>query len=899
MCFTAMFALLQVVAAVNLTELADLADLRDVRTFDGVGALSGGGATSKLLFSYPEPQQTQILDTLFKPNFGASLQILKVEIGGDACSTEGSESSHMHSKHDLSCSRGYEWQLMKEAKKRNPGIVLYGLPWGFPNWLGTPDNQNALTNNGGKDTANYIVNWINCANQTHGLTIDVIGVWNEMDDQFKEGGVAYLKLLRTVLDARGYTEVKIIAGDVHSWAPSAEVLTDSALAKVVDILCRHYPSTKSDPAADQTGKPLWSSEDYAADNTGAGGRCQGRILNQNFVNGNMTATISWNLISSYYSWLQWANDGLMMARTPWSGHYSVSPPIWAIAHTAQFAKRGWAMLPVGMGSGTLAQGGTFVTYVDGGKSNGTTSKTAGEFAMVIEKISPAESGCGFSATPHYTVSNESVSFKIPTAMHHALIERQQVGEGAVTLVVWRSNYARESFFAKDAEGITVAADGTFTVSITVDDLLTVASPTTGEGATKGTFPNIPTDTISFPGTFTADFDGPEFVLQAEAPYFAQMTGSFEVHASSPSFRSSSSSSSSSSSPGALSPHGQTLRQNASGYPVKWLRDDILPYTQIGDNKWADANVSADVLIEESGSVYIATRWVGSDTHGAGYLFGLDVDKQAWYLAPSIDAVKAASGKSGDASKYLAHGSMAITLNTWYSLALTIADSSVSGAVDGKQVFGPTAIPQSTKHGNAALGAGQYNHVQFDNVAIRATQLTPGPSPGPGPGPKPGPPAPPAPTKCDDPVSGTAVHVRGCEQDPKDRVQAWTFNGNQNGVGTISLAAKGFTDLCLHAEGAGCAGKCVSVGDCATAPKWRFDATTAKKIVLVSTDEMAAKPQCLDVDMRPGGGASYDVDLYTCNDAYEGGKNQQFDYDEATGIISSALFNSMSTCVMAC
>ncbi len=50
-----------------------------------MGGLSGGGATSVFLPSYPEPQRSQILDYLFKPNFGASLQILKVEIGGDAC----------------------------------------------------------------------------------------------------------------------------------------------------------------------------------------------------------------------------------------------------------------------------------------------------------------------------------------------------------------------------------------------------------------------------------------------------------------------------------------------------------------------------------------------------------------------------------------------------------------------------------------------------------------------------------------------------------------------------------------------------------------------------------------------------------------------------------------------
>ena len=106
------------------------------RTFDGIGGLSGGGATSKLLPNYPEPQKSQILDYLFKPNFGASLHILKVEIGGDAQSTEGTEASHMHNEWDENYSRGYEWWLMTEAKKRNPKIKLYGLPWVFPAWLG-------------------------------------------------------------------------------------------------------------------------------------------------------------------------------------------------------------------------------------------------------------------------------------------------------------------------------------------------------------------------------------------------------------------------------------------------------------------------------------------------------------------------------------------------------------------------------------------------------------------------------------------------------------------------------------------------------------------------------------------------------------------------------------------
>ena len=40
------------------------------RQFGGIGAISGGGATSRLLVDYPEPQRTQILDYMFKPFAG-------------------------------------------------------------------------------------------------------------------------------------------------------------------------------------------------------------------------------------------------------------------------------------------------------------------------------------------------------------------------------------------------------------------------------------------------------------------------------------------------------------------------------------------------------------------------------------------------------------------------------------------------------------------------------------------------------------------------------------------------------------------------------------------------------------------------------------------------------------
>jgi O-glycosyl hydrolase len=102
--------------------------------YDGHGGLSAG-ASSRLLWDYPEQQRSQILDFLFKPSFGAGIHQLKLEIGGDGQSTDGTEPSHMHTRGDYSCERGYELWLAAEARKRNPEIALYGLAWTAPGWM--------------------------------------------------------------------------------------------------------------------------------------------------------------------------------------------------------------------------------------------------------------------------------------------------------------------------------------------------------------------------------------------------------------------------------------------------------------------------------------------------------------------------------------------------------------------------------------------------------------------------------------------------------------------------------------------------------------------------------------------------------------------------------------------
>ena len=63
--------------------------------------------------------------------------------------------------------------FVKLPIQRNPNIKLYGLPWGFPGWIG----QGILTPYVAPEiTADYVIKWISGAKTAHNLTIDYIGV---------------------------------------------------------------------------------------------------------------------------------------------------------------------------------------------------------------------------------------------------------------------------------------------------------------------------------------------------------------------------------------------------------------------------------------------------------------------------------------------------------------------------------------------------------------------------------------------------------------------------------------------------------------------------------------------------------------------------------------------------
>ncbi|KAI5608072.1 galactocerebrosidase precursor, partial [Silurus asotus] len=628
------------------------------RRFDGIGGLSGGGATSRLLINYKEPYRSQILDYLFKPNFGASLHILKVEIGGDSQTTDGTEPSHMHSSTDENYFRGYEWWLMKEAKKRNPNIILIGLPWAFPGWVGNGTNWPYSFPD---ITANYVVSWVIGAKQHHGLDIDYIGLWNERRFDSK-----YIQVLRDTLDRAHLPNVGIIAAD-GNWDISSAMLVDSYLNDAVEVIGVHYPGTTTTREALLTGKKLWSSEDYSTYNDDFGAGCWARILNWNYVNGRMTSTISWNLIASYYEDLSFGRDGLMTAEEPWSGNYAVETPIWITAHTTQFVQPGWRYLQT---IGNLTHGGSYVALTDG----------QGNLTIIIETMTHNHSQCIRPPLPPYNVSAQIASFQLKGSF------------AAITqLQLWYSkldfNTTKDVLFKK-AEPIKVS-NGRFTIKLDVDELYTFTTITTGQ---KGFYPDPP-DSALFPKKYFDDFNVCSSPF-SEAPYFADQTGVFEYFTNL-------------TDSGA---HRYTLRQVVNHWPVSWGYDADQTISIIGDHSWQDLSVSCDIYLEnEDSGVFVAAR---VDQTGEA----VRIAKGVFYWVFANGTYKVTNDIV--AQKVLVEGLSGTRPGIWHTLTLTVKGNFAFGMLNGFPLW-KNAVVLHPKNGWAAIGTSSFDFAQFDNFLVDA------------------------------------------------------------------------------------------------------------------------------------------------------------------------------------
>ena len=294
---------------------------REGRQFDGIGAVSGGGATSRFLIEYPEPQRSQILDYLFKPNFGASLQVLYVEIGSDKNGTQGSEPSHARSREELDHPKPEYFRARlrvvadEGGQEAEPGDPLRRHGLECPVWVGV--------GGGGfwsQDMCDYYVAWIKGAKTYHGLDVNYTGCRNESGVN-----LPWVKLYRKTLDKAGLNNVVIHGFDnwrpENKWLFAKELATDPELNRAVGIISNHTtwkgspegPSPSPDYVLN-SGKPIWDTEEHVYQDGFNGAINKVRAGNENYIDNRVTSMVFWHLISAFYRIEGWYGKHAMAHR---------------------------------------------------------------------------------------------------------------------------------------------------------------------------------------------------------------------------------------------------------------------------------------------------------------------------------------------------------------------------------------------------------------------------------------------------------------------------------------------------------------------------------------------------------------------------------------------------------
>jgi len=508
------------------------------RQFEGIGAVSAG-ASSRLLIDYPEPYRSNILDFLFKPNFGAGFTSLKVEIGGDGNTTCGSEPAFARTREEMTnpnYQRGYEYWLMHEAQKRNNQIELSGLQWSLPGWF----TDNKVWS---QDNADYLVKFLDGATKEWGLNMThIAGSRNERS--FDRDWI--VSVHKPNLDRHGYSYIKIVGPDGYLGKNKSiydSLLVDEELRSTICAVSSHYSISymhnyhELDKSviskAINTNVPLWSGEDFSlGGNTWRNTRYLVENILRCYIDHRIVKFSIWCPVASMADNACFSNVGIMKANEPWSGYYEVWPAVWAVAHFNQFARPGWDFIDSGCGK--LDGDGYYVTL----KANNQSA----DFSIVILS------------------GNNDQKIKIKTSNLSSNV-----------LTVWKSD--EENQFVQQND--VFPENGTFTLSLEANSIYSVTSTA---GQKKGSY-IIPRQE-EFVRNYSDDFE--RYSLK-EAPLTAQYlwdnSGAFEIFQS----------------PG----ESKCLRQMVNNDLIHWIPDECAQTFLAQGREWEDGEISSDVFVEEN------------------------------------------------------------------------------------------------------------------------------------------------------------------------------------------------------------------------------------------------------------------------------------------------------------
>ena len=659
--------------------------------YRGVGMVSGNNS-SRLLLDYKAENPDaywEIMNLLFKPDYGAGLTHVKIEFGTDVNSSSGTEPSIMRSEdEEADVTRGAGFMFAADALSINPDISVDLLRWGEPKWV--TDAFSVSQENGFKARYKWYKAALDKAYDTYGIKFTHISAdSNEAAKVDTEWIVYFADMLENETDERyDYGAIKIVASDeIGSWNIAKEMTKNEKLRDAVDILGEHYNTWANDAVKalnKDYGKEVWYTEGVASTNiaklavnsngsglngtNGALDVCN-RIINA-YYNGRMTMYEYQPAVAAYYSGAKYFPKSLLNAQTPWSGYYEADCGIWTSAHFTMFMKNGWRYIDsacFGDGKESHAISETTNNYMT------VTDTATGDYSIVICNDS--------SEQRNYTFTLDNMT-KADAPVY--VWETRGPDKGQA----YDANY-----FKKIAAYQPVKTKGGYAYSIEVKPYSIVTVTTLDKTADSSVYNCSYKDTplkLSYTDKF--EYSDEFLASRGNAPlYTTDYGGAFEV---------------------AEVDGNKVLMQmiNADNKPTDWrYRSTPNPITSLGDDRWS--NYSAKIDFKFAGKA--------SDNYVA---FGVR------YLTAELDSWSAENGYS---LKVYPNGRWELRKNTvtlssgtvkkfnssaWHNVKITAAGTKIIAYLDGKKLVSYKDETAFANSGRISIGSGLYNNI-FDNLKV--------------------------------------------------------------------------------------------------------------------------------------------------------------------------------------
>lgn len=666
-------------------------NMDDGTVYRGLGVVTGNNS-SRLLMDYKTQNPDaywEIMNLLFKPDYGAGLTHIKIEFGTDVNSSSGTEPSIMRSADEpADVTRGAGFMFADDALSINPDITVDLLRWGEPKWV--TDAFSESEEKGFEARYKWYKAAIDGAYDKYGMKFTHISADMNEADKVDTDWIIYLAdRLNNESDQRyDYSMIKIVASDeIGSWKIADEMMTNETLREAVDILAEHYNTWASDnaKALNKTyGKEVWYTEGVASTNiaklavTSSGSGINGangaldvcnRIIN-GYYNGKMTMYEYQPAVAAYYSGAKYFPKSLLNAQTPWSGYYEADCGIWTSAHFTHFAQNGWR-------------------YIDSacfgdGKENHLISETTNNYMTVTD-----------TETGDYSViiCNDSEEQRNYTFT----LENMKKADAPVT--IWETRGPDESqaydanYFKSIGTYLPAETDGKYAYSIEVKPYSIVTVTTLDKTADVSVY-NCGYEDIPLDINYTDNFDYPDEFLseRGNAPlYTTDYGGAFEV---------------------AEVDGNKVLMQmiNADNKPTNWrFRGTPNPITSLGDDRWS--NYSAEIefkLADNASDNYIAfgvrylTAELDSWSAENGYSMRVYPDGR-WELKKNVSVVDKGTISAFDSA-------------AWHTVKITAAENHISADIDGTELTAFDDESGFANSGRVSIGSGLYNNI-FDNMKI--------------------------------------------------------------------------------------------------------------------------------------------------------------------------------------